>query len=158
MTDAPAPAGAGAPSTAEVPKLRRLLKRAEFLYVAQGLSAARGAVVVQSRPPPAPAAHIGVGFTATRKVGGAVVRNRAKRRMREAARALLPLHGRPGLHYVFVARAGTPSRSWERLLDDVRQALQALEAGGDKARPPPRRPKTTKPPTNAQLGPNRSHG
>ena len=154
--DAPAPGGAGAREHTEPPKLRRLLKRAEFLHVAGGLSAARGAVVVQSRDaqPPTPPAAMAVGFTATRKIGGAVVRNRAKRRLREAARALLPLHGRAGRSYVFVARAGTPSRPWERLLDDVRQALQALEAGGDKGRPPPRksgsRPRST--------GPNRPHG
>ena len=127
------------------PKLRRLLKRAEFLHVARGLSAARGAVVVQASPLAEPVAHIGVGFTATRKIGGAVVRNRAKRRLREAARVLLPLHGRPGVHYVFVARAGTPSRPWERLLDDVTQALQALREGGDKARPRPRAPRKTGP-------------
>ena len=156
MIDAPETASETQPL---LPTLRQLQKRAEFLFVAQGISAARGAVVVQARAREDRALHeAGVGFTATKKVGGAVVRNRAKRRMREAARALLPLHGRPGLHYVFVARAGTPSRSWERLLDDVRQALQALEAGGDKARPPPRRPKNAKPPSNAQLGPNRSHG
>ena len=124
--------------------------------MASGLSAARGAVVVQSREaqPPTPPAAIAVGFTATRKIGGAVVRNRAKRRLREAARALLPLHGQAGRAYVFVARSGAPSRPWERLLDDVRHALQALEAGGDKARPPPRdkrqRPRSS--------GPNPTHG
>lgn len=108
--------------------------------MAGGTSAARGAVVVQSREaqPPTPPEAVAVGFTATKKIGDAVTRNRAKRRLREAARALLPLHGRAGRAYVFVARAGTPSRPWERLLDDVRQALQALEAGGDARRPPPR--------------------
>ncbi len=69
---------------------------------------------------------IGVGFTATRKVGGAVIRNRAKRRLREAARALVPLHGRPGCDYVFIARMGTADRPWDRLLDDVKSALTRL--------------------------------
>ena len=121
--------------------------------MAGGLSAARGAVVVQSREaqPPTPSPAIAVGFTATRKIGGAVVRNRAKRRLREAARALLPLHGRAGRAYVFVARAGTPSRPWERLLDDVRQALQA---GGDTRRPPPRQ----KGPRPSSSGPKPPHG
>lgn len=67
-----------------------------------------------------------MGFTATRKIGGAVVRNRTKRRLREAARALLPEHGRPGVDYVLIARGGTTTRPWPRLLDDVRSALQSL--------------------------------
>jgi ribonuclease P protein component len=70
--------------------------------------------------------QVRVGFTATRKIGGAVVRNRAKRRLREAARALVPLHGKPGHDYVFVARMGAPSRPWARLLDDVKSALISL--------------------------------
>ncbi len=119
------------------PTLRRLKKRAEFLFVAQGFSAARGAIVVQARArPDAPPGEAGVGFTATKKVGGAVVRNRAKRRMREAARLLLPELGRGGCDYVFVARMGTAERPWLRFLDDVRGALISLAAGGDPARPP----------------------
>ena len=69
-------------------KIERLKRRAEFLAAAKGVSAARGAIVVQMLEREGEA--IRAGFTATRKVGGAVVRNRAKRRMREAARALLP--------------------------------------------------------------------
>jgi ribonuclease P protein component len=69
-----------------------------------------------------------VGFTATRKIGGAVVRNRCKRRMRELARRLLPLHGLAGHDYVFVARSSLVGRPWERLLDDVKTALISLAA------------------------------
>jgi ribonuclease P protein component len=69
-----------------------------------------------------------VGFTATKRIGGAVVRNRAKRRLREAARLLLPAHGRPGHDYVFIARQGAADRPWERLLDDVKSALIRLAA------------------------------
>jgi ribonuclease P protein component len=84
---------------------------------------------------------IGVGFTATRKIGGAVQRNRAKRRMREAARQLLPLHSLPGHDYVFVARGGTIDRDWSRLLDDVRSALTGLANGADEP-PRVRKPKS----------------
>lgn len=117
------------------PKLRRLKKRAEFLFVAQGVAAARGAVLIQARPREA-SAHIGAGFTATKKVGGSVVRNRAKRRLREAARQALPLQGQLGHDYVLIARSGTATRAWDRLVDDVKSALISLRAGGDPARSP----------------------
>lgn len=69
---------------------------------------------------------IGEGFTATKKIGNAVVRNRAKRRLREAARQLLPRFGRAGVDYVFIARSMTADIAWERLLDDVESALLSL--------------------------------
>ena len=121
---------------------------------AKAPSLARGAVVVQMRPR---APHelngdlaIRSGFTATRKIGGAVQRNRAKRRLREAARVMLPLHGRPSCDYVFIARGGTTAREWGRLLDDVKNALLSLAADYDarlgqpspavSASPPPAAP------------------
>ncbi len=112
--------------------IQRLKRRAEFLAAAKAPSCARGAVVVQALPRQGQQV-IRAGFTATRKIGGAVVRNRAKRRLREAARLLLPLHGRPGLDYVFIARSGTAARAWPRLLDDVKSALISLAAN---QRPP----------------------
>ncbi|MBU1325075.1 MAG: ribonuclease P protein component [Alphaproteobacteria bacterium] len=110
----------------EAPTIRRLTRRPQFLAAAKGRSEARGAVVVQrlERGDADPA--VGVGFTATRKVGGSVVRNRAKRRLREAARRLLPLLARPGSDYVLIARMGTADRDWTRLLDDVTSALTRL--------------------------------
>ena len=74
--------------------------------------------------------HCGAGFTATKKIGNAVIRNRAKRRLREAARLLLPLHGLPGNDYVFIARFATPDQEWRYLLDDVRKALVKLHPDG----------------------------
>ena len=110
--------------------IERLRRRPEFLAAAKGDSAASGAVVVQALDRRDDQPLVRVGFTATRKVGGAVVRNRAKRRLREAARALLPTLARPGFDYVFVARSGTPTRPWARLLDDVKTALIRLAAPG----------------------------
>ena len=107
-------------------KIDRLTRRPQFLAAAKGVSQARGAVVVQrlDRADGDPA--IRLGFTATRKVGGAVVRNRAKRRLREAARALVPDLGLPGHDYVLIARATTGTASWQGLLDDVKAALIRL--------------------------------
>ena len=96
------------------------------MAAAKGVSKASGAVVIQRLDRADNDEAIGVGFTATRKVGGAVVRNRAKRRLREAARALIPTHGVAGSDYVLVARQGTADREWLRLLDDVRSALTRL--------------------------------
>jgi ribonuclease P protein component len=121
------------------PAIERLRKRAQFLACAQAPSCARGAVVVQalSRDDGSPAVR--VGFTATKRVGGAVVRNRAKRRLREAARLLLPQLAQPGCDYVFIARGGTPARPWSRLLDDVKTALIRLAPENDRrpSAPPP---------------------
>ena len=77
-------------------------------------------------------AAVRVGFTATRRVGGAVVRNRAKRRLREAARLMLPQLGRAGCDYVLIARGGVGSHAWPRLLDDLKSALIRLAADRDR--------------------------
>ena len=110
----------------DLPKIDRLTSRPQFLAAAKGVSEARGAVVVQRLDRADGDDAIRLGFTATRKIGGAVVRNRAKRRLREAARMLAPLLGRPGSDYVFIARMGTADRPWDRLLDDVKSALTRL--------------------------------
>ena len=110
--------------------IERLKKRADFLACAQAPSAAKGAVVVQARPRD-DRPLVRAGFTATKRIGGAVERNRAKRRMREAARLILPDLGRPGFDYVFIARGGVTTRPWDRLLDDVKSALLRLAADRD---------------------------
>lgn len=113
--------------------LETLKKRSEFLACAQAPFFAKGAVVVQALHRDDSDPKIRVGFTATKRIGGAVERNKAKRRMREAARAIVPLHGQPGFDYVIIARGGTIRRPWDRLLDDVKTALIRLAA--DRAAP-----------------------
>lgn len=116
--------------------LQKLTKRAEFLFVRAGKRAGRGVVLVEARRR-ADTGPMRVGFTASKKVGGAVTRNRAKRRLREAARQLLPEHGLPGADYVLVARQSTPDAPWPALLDDLKSALirlrADLEAGATRA-------------------------
>jgi ribonuclease P protein component len=78
-----------------------------------------------------------VGFTCSRKVGNAVARNRAKRRLRAAARAVLPETGRPGWDYVLIGRPeATAGRAWPDLLADLRAALARVHAARDR-RPAP---------------------
>lgn len=124
----------------ETLQIKRLLRRPQFLAAAKGVSDARGGVVIQRLDRRDGQAHVGLGFTATRKIGGAVVRNRCKRRLREAARALLPLHGKAGCDYVFIARMGTAERDWDRLLDDVKTVLTRLASPKDPAARPHGRP------------------
>jgi ribonuclease P protein component len=111
--------------------IERLKIRPDFLAAAKAPSCARGAVVLQARDRGDDQPLVRVGFTATKKVGGSVIRNRAKRRMREAARQMIPLLAKPGYDYVFIARGGAPTRPWARLLDDVKTALISLAADSD---------------------------
>jgi len=86
------------------------------------------ALVVQCAPRPGGDAEptIGVGFTASRKVGKAVARNRARRRMREAARRVLPVHGEPGCDYVLVARQAVLTCPFAELERQLIEALRRL--------------------------------
>ncbi|MGE0409800.1 MAG: ribonuclease P protein component [Amphiplicatus sp.] len=69
---------------------------------------------------------IRVGFTVTKKLGKAVRRNRIRRRLREAARAVLPGNGEPGCDYVLIARSPAETRKFADLLDDLKRALLSL--------------------------------
>lgn len=106
-------------------KLGLLKKRSEFLFVREGRYQARSGVVIQARENPE---HdiIRVGFTATKKIGNAVIRNRAKRRLRSVCLELLPKLGQTGTDYVFIARDKTVARPYEALLEDTQQALKSL--------------------------------
>lgn len=101
-----------------------LTRRAEFLRAArEGRKAAGRNLVLQALPrgddqPPR------LGFTATKKTGNAVARNRAKRRMRAAARVVLAEAPTPGHDLVLIARDGTRSCPWPTLLEELRAALR----------------------------------
>ena len=64
-----------------------------------------------------------VGFTVTRKIGNAVVRNRMRRRFRELARELLPAKGLPGADHVLIGREGGIERDFSLLRQELGKAL-----------------------------------
>lgn len=106
----------------------RLKNRADYLRAARGIRRVEGAVTLEACPTPkkdCQAGHLRVGFTASRKVGNAVTRNRARRRLRAAASQLLPLLGWAGHDYVLVARGTIMTRPFAALLSDVTRALSA---------------------------------
>lgn len=111
--------------------LARLKTRADFLRVAAGRRrAVREGLLLQAAPAPHDSANgnaVRVGFTASRKVGNAVVRNRAKRRLRAVAAEVLARDGRPGTDYVLVARAGTGERPYAELVGDLAAALRRID-------------------------------
>jgi ribonuclease P protein component len=102
---------------------QRLKRRADFLRVAaKGRKAPVHGLVLQAlaRPDDGPAR---LGFTVTRKVGNAVVRNRARRRLKEAARLLLRDQHLGGVDLVLIGRDATAKRRFTDLIDDFSRAL-----------------------------------
>jgi len=112
-------------------RLITLTKRADFQRASRAAHVAKPGFVVQMRKrrteePPGPDV-IRVGFTCSKKVGNAVARNRAKRRLREIARLVLPQLGLPGHDYVLIGRKGaTANLPFAQLQSDFREALDIL--------------------------------
>lgn len=134
--------GQPAPQGAQPAILR---KRAEFLAAARARRQATAGFLLQARRRDAAegADGVRVGFTCSKKVGNAVTRNRAKRRLREIARALLPGLGQPGWDYVLVGRPGaTVARPYADLLADLKAAMDRIHA---PRKPEPRKPAPGKP-------------
>ncbi|HEX3810944.1 MAG TPA: ribonuclease P protein component [Rhizomicrobium sp.] len=103
--------------------------RADFLRAAAGCRQRGTSLTLEACPTPPEltlASHLRVGFTASRKVGNAVARNLAKRRMRAAAASVLPLYGKGGHDYVLVARPDTLNRPFAGLVEDLTAALGAI--------------------------------
>jgi ribonuclease P protein component len=111
--------------------LATLKIRADFLRIAADRrKAVTPGLILQASPRAAGSdsgAAVRVGFTASRKVGNAVVRNRAKRRLRAAAAQILAEQGNPGTDYVLIARGATAERPYAALVADLASALRKVE-------------------------------
>ena len=105
--------------------LQTLTKRQDFILASRGLKHSRKTMIVQINKNDL--SIIRVGFTCSKKIGNAVVRNRAKRRLRAIARQVLPNLGRVGFDYVLIGRYGsTVSSEFKTLKNDFISALEAL--------------------------------
>jgi ribonuclease P protein component len=123
----------GGPGPAGEP-LGRLTRRAEFQRVARGRRVSVETFTLQSRRREGTerevAAGVRVGLTVTRSVGGAVERNRVRRRLKEALRAAAPLEAEGYHDYVLMARREALGRRFAALVDDVRTAFRAARRRG----------------------------
>ncbi|HYE50237.1 MAG TPA: ribonuclease P protein component [Azospirillaceae bacterium] len=120
----------------------RLTRRPEFLAVAGARRKwATPGLILQARAhddrqrPAAGDVLVRVGLTASKKVGNAVERNRARRRLRAAVGEVIARHAAPGNDYVVIARSETVRRPWDALKADLAQALKRLGAWRQEAEP-----------------------
>ncbi len=110
-----------------------LLKRADFLRAAKARRQPCPAFLLQARERAASEGESAprIGFTCSKKLGNAVTRNRAKRRLRAVAREVLPTHARDGWDYVLVGRPkATTLQDFKTMCDDLRKALRKLHGAG----------------------------
>ena len=105
--------------------MERLKRRQDFIAAAKALYAAMPGMVVQARDRKDKASPR-IGFTATKKLGNAVIRNRIKRRLREIARLNMGPQARAGFDYVLIGRAQTQRRPFAELQKDLNSALKRL--------------------------------
>ena len=107
--------------------LERLKQRKDFLRLAHAKRVHSTSFVLQARDR-GDAQALRVGFTCSKKVGNAVARNRAKRRLREIARLILPQFGQIGHDYVLIGRANvTATTKFTALQDELLAALRKLQ-------------------------------
>ena len=115
------------PSAVSLCVIETLKNRPDFLRAAQARRQGTGGFLLQGRARDDGAAVVRVGFTASKKIGNAVARNRAKRRLRAVVREVLAKAARPGWDYVLVAKPqATIARAYGDLLADLHAALRSV--------------------------------
>ena len=115
------------PSAVSLCLIETLKNRPDFLRAAQARRQGTGGFLLQGRARDDGAALVRVGFTASKKIGNAVARNRAKRRLRAVVREVLAAAARPGWDYVLVAKPqATIARAYADLLADLHTALRSV--------------------------------
>ena len=114
----------------ESPSVGRLKRRADFLRVAavRRKWAAPGLILQVAPQPELVSEEIRIGFTASRKVGNAVKRNRARRRLKALVAEMIATGANPGLDLVLIARSATVDRPFDDLRRDLLQSLQRTKA------------------------------
>jgi ribonuclease P protein component len=159
--------------------MRRLKRRAEFVAAASGRKFSTSCFLLQARarepgedpdampaPEPAPAREADgrsgrdarFGFTVTRKTGGAVERNRIRRRLREAVRQVGPVAARAGHDYVLVGRRAALTAPFEAIVKDLERALRAVHRPPDRAAAPGGKARRRNPPDEPRAPSHASSG
>ena len=106
-----------------------------------GRSRRQASLVLQARARPGNGAAPRFGFTVTKRLGSAVVRNRARRRLKEAVRLVAPDHARAGFDYVVIGRSGALERRFDDIVRELRSALTNIHDSQRRREPAERSPR-----------------
>lgn len=130
-------------------RLLMLQRRPEFLRIRNGLRWSAPTFVVEAKsregwqsPIPIDPAAVRFGLTVTKQLGGAVLRNRIRRRFKAALQQITDEVARPGFDYVVIARPGSAEQPFAALIDDLRSAVRGVHS----QRPRKPRPDSGRPP------------